>query len=456
MKNILTVTQVEAEKKALQEIIGTRKEEIKVLSVESEGEAIRICSDVNIDLLIVDLTSRQNEDSGNVARLTYAFPYIPCIAVIDDSKHRVEDFLKVGVSCCLKAPLKAHELNRWMAELIDVSRSGILKGIPVHSLLQMVESEGKTCTLKISSRKKSGLIFIEKGEVIAAETGDQENESALYAIIGWDDVTIEIRHYNCLKKRGVKESLISIIMEAIRLKDEKESLVLKQAQKNMPSLNLQQFSTADQQLTFEPGLRLKIEMEGKSDPLSTVLIGVDSDKYLLLSTPEKFGSIREQLIDGEQIVIKYLHMGRLCIFRSSLVTEIDEPSNILFFTFPKVIYYHELRKAKRTSLIVPCTVSLREGPDYFAIITDLNSTGCHIRMKAKKNAPLPNIDIGTKITLSCLLPGLHEKEKLKGVVRNLKKRNSKLAFGIQFADLPGGIRRTIDNYLGFLSSITKQ
>jgi predicted regulator of Ras-like GTPase activity (Roadblock/LC7/MglB family) len=82
--------------------------------------------------------------------------------------------------------------------------------------------EKKTCTLRIKSRGMEGYLYFKKGELIDSETGDLKGEDAAYDIVCWERPEIEIDPVCKKKKKNITATLNHILMEAFRIKDEKE------------------------------------------------------------------------------------------------------------------------------------------------------------------------------------------------------------------------------------------
>jgi hypothetical protein len=57
------------------------------------------------------------------------------------------------------------------------------------------------------------------------------------------------------------------------------------------------------------------------------------------------------------------------------------------------------------------------------------------------------------VTINCLLPGLDDKEPLRGIIRNLKKTSDQLRLGIQFDNPPDKVKGAIRNYLKILQNV---
>ena len=109
-----------------------------------------------------------------------------------------------------------------MAEDRHIKIEGKIQGVTLEAFLQMINTEGKTCTLKVGSLDGVGYIYILDGELIAAEVGVLKNEAAVFQMLCWDNAVIEIKNV-CLKKtRDINQPLLNLLMEGLRIRDERE------------------------------------------------------------------------------------------------------------------------------------------------------------------------------------------------------------------------------------------
>jgi len=98
--------------------------------------------------------------------------------------------------------------------------SGYITGFPVSSLIQLLEIERKTCTLKAQCEGRKGYLYIEKGVVLDAEAESLSGEEAAILILGWDNAQINLTD-SCIKtKKDIQSSLTRLILDACRRKDE--------------------------------------------------------------------------------------------------------------------------------------------------------------------------------------------------------------------------------------------
>lgn len=453
MKKITIIASGKDNLDAFSGVLNQTPDQYELQFSRDAQHAIVVIGQNDTDAIIYDLSSFADGQIDNLTRLSSQLPYIPCLAIIDQEAKEADSVLRSGVSKCLAKPVPVDTLHRHIAEMIRISTSGQVRGIPVHSLLQMLESDEKTCTLKIQSKDRSGLIFVKSGAVIAAETVDQQNEDAIYTMIGWEDPTVELRYFNGMRPQSIQKPLISLIMESFRLKDERESLNEKQEAQKKPRLELKHLSTAGNRISLDVGAKIKLELDDTETPLVSTMVGMIPDEYLIVTTPAPPDVMQNKLSSESWIIVKYLHMGRLCMFRTQLLKAIEDPYHLLFLDYPPAIHYHELRRAKRTSIFIPCTLHLLRGPELYGVLIDLSSLGCLCQIKTKGNAPIPSLDIETKIQLRCLLPGLKEDQELTAVVKNFKKSTTETRIGLEFVGLQDYLKEVIEKYVYSVESI---
>lgn len=190
----------------------------------SGEEALKLIESRPFDLLIADL-SLPRMSGGEL--LTYArkkYPELKMIAMRDPRKGgNGFDAASLGVAALLEKPLDVSGLTEKIFTSLNLNSGGQVRGIGLSSFLQMLELEEKSCTLKVSEDDKVGYIHMQRGQLFAAETGDLRGLEAAYNIIGWDQAAIEIDYIPSKREREIHDSLMTILMESQKRKDESES-----------------------------------------------------------------------------------------------------------------------------------------------------------------------------------------------------------------------------------------
>ncbi len=105
---------------------------------------------------------------------------------------------------------------------MDIEVGGQIQGISLGSFLQIVNMDKTTCTLKIYSNDDIGYLYMKDGALVAAETGHLSNVEAAYEILSWNKTVIIIDNAP-IPNQNIKIPLMSVLMEGLRRKDEKNA-----------------------------------------------------------------------------------------------------------------------------------------------------------------------------------------------------------------------------------------
>ena len=447
MKTVVIIENEAVELEAMVSLFEQWQNEINVLTASEEKAAINIMSQHHVDLVVCDLTLPRSDNLEGFSLLTHTFPYVPCIALSAGIGSPQEEAIKRGASHCLEKPVDTSQLLMHAGDLLETATSGTVKGIPIHSFLQMLETEEKTCTLQIDRKNDTGLLYIQNGVLIGAETKNFVGEEAAHLILSWQETIVQLRYFNCQRKRQIHKPLISIIMEAFRIRSEKEKQQEEASAAKNHQLPLKHLSTLGKRIPLEIGSRVKLEFPHLDTLLESTMVGMLQDHCLIVTNPQPFSDLAEKLGVTDRVIIKYVHKGRIWMFKAQLLNSVESPYQLFFFEYPAVIHYHELRETKRSSIFIPCTFHLPEEPELYGALSDLSMTGALCQVRHKDDTPLPRIDISSSVMLRCLLPGIKEEQRISGIVRNLEIDTNETRIGIEFKNLQQHLADTIGDYL---------
>ncbi|MBU1565753.1 MAG: response regulator [Proteobacteria bacterium] len=447
MKTVVIIENEAVELEAMVSLFEQWQKEINILTAKEEKAAISIMSQHHVDLVVCDLALPKIDTLEGFSLLTHTFPYVPCIALSTDQGPSSAEAIRRGASHCLEKPIVAAELLQHAADLLDNDTSGTVKGIPIHSFLQMLESEEKTCTLQVNHEKDTGLLYISNGLLVDAETKNFVGEKAAHFILSWQETLVQLRYFNGQRKRQINKPLLSIIMEAFRLRSEKEKEQKDATPAKDHQLPLKHLSTLGKRIPLEIGSRVKLEFPHLDTRFESTMVGMLQDHYLILTNPQPLADMDEKVGLEQRVIIKYVHKGRVWMFKAQLLKTVEAPYQLLFFEYPAVIHFHELRQTKRSSIFIPCTFHVAEEPELYGTLIDLSTTGALCLIKHKAALPQPQIDITGGVSLRCLMPGIKEEQRLSGIVRNLAIDTNETRIGIEFKNLQSHLAETIGNFL---------
>jgi len=106
-------------------------------------------------------------------------------------------------------------------EGLEAKTNGFISGVSLPSFLQLIEVEQKTCLLTIRDKGRSGSLYFQAGQLIDAELEDLRGDAAALEIASWEEPEIEITPKYKKRAQRIDSPLHFILMEACRLKDER-------------------------------------------------------------------------------------------------------------------------------------------------------------------------------------------------------------------------------------------
>ena len=199
-------------------------------------EAVEILSQVEISLLVTDLIMPGEINGWHLIEYIENFhPNIPIIVITGCKDEEKVAELEGRVREILLKPIRVKQLVKIVTNILNEDiASGNLKGVSVGSFLQLLEMDEKTCLLEVgTSPKNKGLLYIHQGKLYDAEYGDLQEYEAACRLIAMDNVSFKIKALPKLEiRRRIKGELMSIIMDAMKLKDEVKHYELEHPPKN--------------------------------------------------------------------------------------------------------------------------------------------------------------------------------------------------------------------------------
>ncbi len=423
--------------------------ELDILTARDEIYAVNILKRQPVNIILCSTAILDDQGAAILTHIAGQFPTVPIIAIDTPGQTpRAERKPPPGATFYHAKPINTALLFEQITELLLAGSIVNYNDIPTHSLLQLLETEERTCTIKIYGKNETGFIYVHKGLPLAAETEVIEGEDAFFEIICWDDVVLELMHFNGQRQQNLYKPLIALIMEGFRLKDEYASIASFAKGNKEPEQNrLRKVSTIGQRLSLDIGSRIKLEFSQLEGAYDCTTVGMLPDNYVIVTSPPQFRTLSNEKKRSCHVMVKYLHMGKLCLFKSTILSVSNNPQDLLYLDYPSAIHYRELRQTKRNQIYIPCTLNFGDGKEYFGALIDLSSNGSLCEIKNRGNEPLPAIHIEQQIELQCLLPGMKEEQKIHGLIRNIKQNSSESRFGIEFYNLHSFLIETINRYL---------
>ncbi len=225
-RNVLFADDDKAMLLAVEKRFAIYHDTFSMIKAHDGFEAVQKLKEYPVSLIVLDLKMPRMDGMSLLNHAREKYPDVPVIIV---SGYRTAEMYKLakakGVISYISKPFQVDELGRIiLATLQKEADGGIMHKVSPPVFLQLMEMEGKTCTIRIINQNssKGGILYFKDGILLDGRVGELRGISAAYQIFSWDDVTMYIQN-DCPDRTNVINSdLQPIIMKAVGMKDEAE------------------------------------------------------------------------------------------------------------------------------------------------------------------------------------------------------------------------------------------
>ncbi len=167
-------------------------QEFKLLSAGNGMEALAVLQSNPVDVVVTDLKMPVLDGYGLLAILAEKYPSLPVIVLTAVAEPgMLTRAVELGALRILAKPIKLSLLMEEIRGAAQMRPHGLVQGLGVSSLLQLLNWERKTATLTVHSRDGVGYLYVKDGELIHAACEQAEGLPAAYRILGWDSARVE-------------------------------------------------------------------------------------------------------------------------------------------------------------------------------------------------------------------------------------------------------------------------
>ena len=250
MKNVLVVDDEETLLLIMVNRFEDYADQFNVYTARNGKEAVNVLETESIDFLVTDLKMPEMDGIELLALMSSKYPHIPAMAMSAFSTPEIEKKLaQMGTLRVLDKPVNFDLLADHIIRGLDRSHEGgSLNCVSVSSFLQLIKMEDKTCALEVhGENNQRGYIFIKHGELFDAECDDMSGEKAALEIIAWDSTQLFIKDLPRDKQENkINKGLMSVVMEGVRRKDEKDAARAAEAAPGKPAAQTGEQSVVDE------------------------------------------------------------------------------------------------------------------------------------------------------------------------------------------------------------------
>lgn len=163
-----------------------------VILVENGLKALGVLRTQHVDVLVTDLHMPVMDGFGLIAKAASDYPALPIIVMtsMPESEHGNRP-LSLGAFRIMSKPPHLSKLMEEIKAAAHQEPTGLIRGISLSSLLQLLNWERKSCTLTVKRKEDRGQLYFRDGELIHALHHHTEGLPAAYTILAWDRPEVE-------------------------------------------------------------------------------------------------------------------------------------------------------------------------------------------------------------------------------------------------------------------------
>lgn len=193
----------------------------KVLMAQNGAQALEMLRQESVNVLVTDLNMPVMDGFNLIAKVSRFYPQVPIIVMtgLDESQH-LNTPLQLGAIRILTKPPRLTLLMDAIRAASLYEPTGMIRGIGLNSILQLLNWEKKSCTLTVKSEAGMGLLYLRQGEVVHAAYRADEGLPAAYEILTWDRPDIEFVE-TCRVEPSLDLPLTELLMNAALIIDQR-------------------------------------------------------------------------------------------------------------------------------------------------------------------------------------------------------------------------------------------
>lgn len=214
----------------------------------------------------------------------------------------------------------------------------------------------------------------------------------------------------------------------------------------MPDNDLQVEEKQGQRLHLELGTPMMLSLEGLDAQVRSVFVGMEVDKYVILSLP-RVADFQDLLYPGNLAVVRYISAGKVYGFETKILGLFyKKPVRALYLVYPPQVEILNLRQVPRVDCYLPARAACHQNEIKGAVL-DIGPHGLRFGSTQCHEGQLAAIKVDDPVVVSCQLPGLAEAQDLPCVVRNINIGQPMTTIGLAFADVSPEVVSAVENYV---------
>jgi CheY-like chemotaxis protein len=191
----------------------------QVVIVGNGLEALEVLKHQVVNVIVTDLYMPEMDGYQLISIVNECYPHIPILVMtgLAETTHQNAPIF-LGALEVIPKPVKLSTLAEQIMEAGDRKPDGVIRGIQLNGLLQLMQWERKSCTITIQSPDGIGMLYVQDGDLIHALFKNLEGLDAAYKILALPSAHVEFTDV-CRVNKTINTPLTELLLDLAMKKD---------------------------------------------------------------------------------------------------------------------------------------------------------------------------------------------------------------------------------------------
>ena len=222
-KTVLVVDDEPVVRWLLQQGLPPHLPDFAIATAANGQEAIDYLTAYPVEVMVTDITMPVKDGFELLAHVRNHHPNLPVVVLASTGPRRISERVpQLGAMHVVQKPASPELVARHVLEARAETVRGRMAGVPLSTLLQLMQLERKTCSLLVRSGERKGRLHFLSGELVNAYAFelDVEGEAAARHLLTLDKVTIDFERSLHNHVRRIHTPLETLLLEVATRLDE--------------------------------------------------------------------------------------------------------------------------------------------------------------------------------------------------------------------------------------------
>ncbi len=223
LKKVLIVDDEETLTWSMAKSLSKDKDKYEVLVANNGKEALNQLKKHQIDLVISDIRMPDINGLDLLVRVKKEYPKVKFIVMTAYGSSEVQkEANRRGSVFYIEKPFEINDIRKIIIDLLGTKRGfrGKVVGLQLTDVIQMNCLSRLTTALTVTKDGEVGTIYLNEGEVVHAECGDQKGTEAFYYILSWQEGEFVSNIGVTPSIQTIYQNWEHLLVEAMRRNDE--------------------------------------------------------------------------------------------------------------------------------------------------------------------------------------------------------------------------------------------